>query len=906
VKSIAIIMFLVAGLVVFSPISAQTQAPQETRYADIVILKDESGSMNNKDPHDLRDLVVYTLANELELSPEGNRVSLVLYGASALRTVDLTQGYQEFRLPEKLHFDENQDFKDKYSSIEETPPRALTDFYLALREAGKILEAGGGGGERDKYVLLLTDGELHPYPGHERFEKVARQYVEQLGELAWGQRYDFTAKYSRDFCVEPDTRRIFEEVIPRYRKNGWKIFVIGFSDGIKRDFLKKLASSTNGSHGFAHDADAMAGLLDEMLPVFQNVIRFRDRDFCEEGKRKQYVEIQTVKAVTFRIQFSRGRGHSTLPLANQVEVQIRRPDGTILAKSDPAFRTYLNKKKQVLEMSAFIQSPPTGQWQVEIIGNGYDPCGKLRISAYRPQDLEVRVEPEMDRYSPGASVNLNVQLVADGNPVPLSSARADLLRPGEDEALASPQLASQGGEIFSGVLTLPEEDGQYLLRVTVRDKLTGAIVTTEKELPVLEMPCNPKITPSRINLGAVGGRANQSKEVSVVLSLDCPKVVDVRVDLPELKNGGVRIPGHWIHVSPKQGTFDARTGDLQISAYITLPEVLPSQIKSGEYKGDLYVHSPSFEKGAIKIPVKVQLQLPELIISPEVLSGGFHWQLGRPQEQEITIKVKGKGTYPVNLRFSDQLYEEGLGSADVNFEILNENGQPVASDNPLSVSSNRPRKVVARAWVDDQFFLENGQIDPDLRVQAGLYTGEVTVFGDRLAEKTLLVEMEVPEITHWERVRAGFPVVPLVFLGLLVLALALAVYRKLVLAVTWKLEIEDGECASPMTIEFKNPGGPGNIAFKRPVKIMRGGLHVEGSDGMEVECLSGRCQVIATGDDGGQYLLKLKFGPLAWGGEATGIPSRVFSLLLKWLVSLIIIAGALAVLVLVGQYLISA
>jgi uncharacterized protein with von Willebrand factor type A (vWA) domain len=57
------------------------------KKVDIILLQDESGSMDKTDPRHIRKLVATTLIEDQEVAGKGNRMSIILFGAIAKRSL---------------------------------------------------------------------------------------------------------------------------------------------------------------------------------------------------------------------------------------------------------------------------------------------------------------------------------------------------------------------------------------------------------------------------------------------------------------------------------------------------------------------------------------------------------------------------------------------------------------------------------------------------------------------------------------------------------------------------------------------------------------------------------------------------------------------------------------------------
>lgn len=791
-KSLVGIILLAAGLAGPRAATAQEAAKPvvttDAQAIDVILLLDESGSMKSSDPNDLRRVAVYQIAEEMKLAgPTGsgatNQVGVLVFGTTPKPALAMTQDADKALSlkNEDLSLPDIMPGANSYRTLESTPPRALTDIYSGLKSGMEILRATATGEkkQRTRYLVLLTDGKMQPWPGDLRFGDYSRQYRSSvLDAVPQGGRLPATEQFSDQFCSPQDRQRIQDEIIPVFRENGWVIHAIGFSDRTDSEFLRWLSEQTGGKAAIANDVSQMVSLLDDLLPHFRNVIRFRDIEFCDQEVFLDTVTLPALQASIFRVDFA-SRASAGLPQPSQVRVELVNPDGKVYSSSNPGeFTLYQNSKGRVLFMAARVEHPPSGAWRVKITGIGYRPCGKFRISGRRDQRVVISVSPASDVYMPGAQVDVEASLVGESGPIAISGAKGELISRGRG-FVAPLTLPTVQANKATGKLQFPVAEDDYTIRVELLDSTTGGRVEGQVTVPVKREQVDVKWTPSSINLGKVSP-GETTPEGTAKLTINPPRAADIRVTKPVLELGGVPLLSNWITVNPEDGKYDPST-TYNIGVRVSLPTTPPSNLKSGEYTGKMTVASGAFQNNYQKIPVKVQVVLPDLILSPSEVTLRFRKSFTIPQTAGITVKTNSPRSLRLTVRIPEVLYSTANPTEErVRLEVQNAGGVWVTSaEQEMTVSSGSPGRLNLRVVLKDEFLEANHKLDPDTRIQPDQYSGEIQVWGDGTPERPLRIDAHVP-VTSWNLwIIDHFPLIPLVALGIAVLSVvALGIFGR--------------------------------------------------------------------------------------------------------------------------------
>ncbi len=371
---------------------------------NLVVAVDTSGSMRYSDPRDLRSDSVRLIT---ELLRRNDRLCLIAFDEDARVMLPL------------------ETVKKARSSLKKTRKRTpssgkLTNIYEALRKSYAVLSEPGAG---EGTIILLTDGRM---------------------DLGSGVR-DAELK-----------RKVIEELLPRIRKSGIRVYTIGLSGRPDRDFLDSIAATTGGLF-YPIDKGrtmhiAFADILNDIRTA--DMLPLRDRRFHVDSS------VEEIKIIATRANPGRG-------------IAIELPDRTIITGGDHPETTYWYSAKFFDVI--ILREPPTGTWKIHYSDGASEIV--LIMSA-----LRLMVSVPGDALTPGDRITLTAYL-REGDRilkmVPLileeASFDAEITTPsGEHAGIGLHDDGRNGDGVRSdGIYTarfVPDEPGTYSLRVTVRGK----------------------------------------------------------------------------------------------------------------------------------------------------------------------------------------------------------------------------------------------------------------------------------------------------------------------------------------------------------------------------------------------------------------------------------------------------
>jgi Mg-chelatase subunit ChlD len=145
-------LLCILGIVGFTPVS---RGAHMSRQATVVLMVDDSGSMETSDPGDLR---CTALRMFIALLDDGDRAGVVRFstGSAALTEGIVALGTHRDGLLDAAQF---------------CPAEGYTDIKAAFVEAGGMLSRGTLSADEPVSLILLTDGKPEiekPYPDYEQ------------------------------------------------------------------------------------------------------------------------------------------------------------------------------------------------------------------------------------------------------------------------------------------------------------------------------------------------------------------------------------------------------------------------------------------------------------------------------------------------------------------------------------------------------------------------------------------------------------------------------------------------------------------------------------------------------------------------------------------------------------------
>ncbi len=318
---------------------------QQDLGLDVLLVLDASGSMRRTDPLRLRDQGAKLFIRFLG---EQDRLVVVQFDRETKTVLEWTNATPAV-LPT---------IDQAISSI--SVEGRFTNLFLPVASALELLQAQGRH-DVGKYVVLLSDGKMDPHP--------AQGTPEAL------------------------TEQLFNEVLPRYKKNGVKLFTLALSDEADHQLLARLAQATDGLYWQARDVNDIHRKFSELFLALKNPQTLP----LDEGG----FEIdQNIREATFFITRKAG----------EENVELLDPEGNEITNTNlpPNIRWYKASQFDVVT----VNNPQAGRWRVWGIEN---PEGFASLLT----DLQLQVHWGATSLNAGDSVLVIARLTEQGKPLEL-------------------------------------------------------------------------------------------------------------------------------------------------------------------------------------------------------------------------------------------------------------------------------------------------------------------------------------------------------------------------------------------------------------------------------------------------------------------------------------------------------
>ena len=371
---------------------------------DAVLLLDSSRSMQRTDPKRLRDQGA-KLFNRL--LGDNDRVALVQFDRDARTLTD----FIEIR-PETV--------ADLDKTIEGIAAEGgFTDLEAPLDNALALLNEKGRP-KAVKAVILLSDGKMDPHPS--------------VG------------------TPQEATDRTIKEMLPKYKRKGYKIYTLSFSDESDAELLARFATDTNGIHWTAKDVETLHAKFSELFLALK-------KPQISPIEKGGFEIDSSVKEATFYI--TRKDPDS--------QITILPPDGIEISSTDfpPGAKWFHGERFDVIT----IKKPTSGTWFIHGVEN---PEGFASLLT----DIKLQVKWPETALAAGDRVSFYARLTDKGEVLPPkgigevtlfnykivdskgeSFAAAEMNDKGEDGD------AKAGDGIYSATVRLPDE-GEFSLITT--------------------------------------------------------------------------------------------------------------------------------------------------------------------------------------------------------------------------------------------------------------------------------------------------------------------------------------------------------------------------------------------------------------------------------------------------------
>ncbi len=746
-KSLALlaICFVVDPLPAFARESSQASVENRmvAKKVDIVLLQDESGSMEKSDPHQIRKLVASSLIDDLEIAGEGNQMALVLFGARSETAVGLSRAFEAIRSASERGF-ANADGSAKPRSISSVNPRWYTDIYGVLKTAHDILvsdkaASASSSQDKEKHVILLTDGEMDPWPGNvHRYGSDAKGY---LSCLDGRDRKTCDGRF-RDEVESIDMQYLFDNagLLGEFKEQGWQVHCIGFSPGVDSTLLQRIANATLGHAGIASDYTELLNILSSCIPPPQNVVTIYVEDFCDTKFVEANVTIdREIKAAQFKVDLNSMLGQQASVKPQDIRIILEDPTGRIRSSEKHDFRFDTTREGLVVTATYFEDRPTAGEWRITVEGVGADICGKIEVKGRVPFDPRVEFAPQMETYYGGQSVNLQATLRNEDarEDVPMRRVETKLRVSSPDGSSIEEQKVaydlSEGGTKAAAKLVIPQgHQGIAAFETTITDEKYGSQTRHFRKVEIAPSPesCEIRANPERIDLGAVGDPAYFASG-RVELTTPCPTPFELKITKPRFESPqGEEIPIVWVEVDVSSNTL-AAGAPVALEVRVKLPSDVSLNLPQGVYEGEILVEIRNLQ-GDCVIPVQLEVKVPEVVVQPreKTLVYDFWWRLGRPIEKVFDVGHTSREERQVRIELPDSFTDSrGRHIDGISVRI------PETDEAEWTLYPNDYKSVPLVVAV------ENPSLEEPFRIKQGRYHVE----GEGLKPQEIVLQVIIPE-----------------------------------------------------------------------------------------------------------------------------------------------------------------
>lgn len=783
------VLFPGAGL------TAVTMTRAQPKKVDIVLLQDESGSMDDTDPHQIRKHVATFLIEDLEVAGEGNRMALVIYGARSEVRVPLSRDFDRVQQESENGFYQVSGPFNR-QTLSSLPPRQYTDIYGALQAAFNMLkqepEVNARSDRRGKevHVILLTDGKMYPWPGNDRYGPLAVTYQECLSRGTGFKKCD---ERFRERAIETDRTAMFDPagLLASFKERGWRVHCLGFSSGADEKLLSRISHATYGHSGIAKDYTQLLQTLENIIPPAPNVVEVLLKEFCKTRRVEEQIEIgREIRALQFKIDLNRMLAQKASIKRQNLKIEITDPQGNSISSDQGTFRFNTSKEGFVVTASYFQKKPAPGTWRILVEGLGADICGNVKAKLQVPFEPELTFVPEMSTYFGGQKFNVHVTLknVEDHDRVPMKEVLGEFQFAAKDGTFTKKKVdfrVSPGGDAAEAVFAVPEEiKGRATIETVIIDRKYSSRTTAYRDFTVEPGPETADLSadPPKLMLGMIGDETSEVVSDPIKITTQSYKELEVDCVKPKLTCGGQQIPIVWVSLEPSSGVISVQR-PLDIRVKVSLPEGVSLALPQGVYNGEIKVE-PRKMSGECVIPVELQVEVPEIFVEPQRLRYDFWWRIGRPVTGSIRVgHTSGRDRIlrvelPRYFKDARRRYEKDIRLSVPGTETLEWDLAPGTETGiPLSLS------------------LENTSLNRRQRIPRGTYTAVLRVTGEGLAPREVPVRVRVPEkpaVVRYGRPFAKYAAAVFAFMALFGCMVFLYRARKSLFRKKYKMTFDKG------------------------------------------------------------------------------------------------------------------
>ncbi len=726
----------------------------------VILLQDESGSMDRTDPKSIRLLGAYYLGTHLNLSGKENLMGLIIFATRPYIVFKPSSEFEKINEVARKGLKDYQwkppDYREAflYQDVKYTPPRMFTDIRAALEMAYNILDETNG--NYDKHVILLTDGKVDPWPGFvDRFGDIAIDYKNLMKSIPIKERWEETKRFkkiNKKEIAEVDKQEILTAIARRFRERGWRIHTIGFSEEVDAEFLSKLAMSTGGKYGIAKSFKELSELIKRILPKPYNVVNLKIEQFCRTPEHTTKIEVPgNIEEVVFEIDFTRIlKIGGTPPLPDQISVILTSPAGEKVQYSQDEY--YTNEAGQVLVARYFVLEPESGLWTLQIKGKGgYEPCGEVRIKGRRKQEPLIVLLPQKEKDQWTRHLN-----TATGNLMDLTGVKAFIKGEETNYKLLKVMgyLQSIEGERKEIKFSLEQDStcaigdlqgliknlGEYFVVVKMVEKEYKDTFEVSQKLEIKPWRgCEAICTPGRVDLGMLtDAKRKVSKKVKIEIEPECEFWKPARIEIikPVLTMGKNKISQKWISVEPEKGRLTREIG-FEFTISVELPKEF--RLPSGKYSGYIKAKCGIFEEGEIEIPVSVFIKTPQYIIKPAFLK--FKWWLRVGNKQKKSFILSHTSALEKKIRICLPAEMKSMADEPEPNLVVSFDKDSVVDFKEISLAPKRSKKIVIYGWIKDA----RRDIPRHTTVPAGQYKGKIKFVTEGIPDSTLSLQFIIPE-----------------------------------------------------------------------------------------------------------------------------------------------------------------
>ncbi|MCG2830065.1 MAG: hypothetical protein L6302_03360, partial [Desulfobacteraceae bacterium] len=473
--------------------------------------------------------------------------------------------------------------------------------------------------------------------------------------------------------------------------------------------------------------------------------------------------------------------------AADITIQITDPSGNTISSTNNQFRFNTTKDGLVVSASYFKNNPQAGDWKIKVEG-ARNLCGKLKVLGRVPFVPEMRFVPEMSTYYGDDLVAVQVSLKnQDDNQIVSMDVATGFLKfskSGEDTVMQPVEFqVSPDGSHANAEVRIPENiKGSAGIEATIIDKKYKSKTSDFKNLNVAadRRQVIVNADPKNINMGIIGDDTYQASSGDIKLTTSSPvDFVEFTCIKPILQYGNNKIPEIWVKVTPDSGRLSP-TQPVNVQINVEIPESVSLALPQGVYKGLFIIESENAQMAdnSGRIPVELELKIPEIIVEPARLKYDFKWRLGASLTEKIEIGHTSSVARSINIELPHFFKnKQGKNQADIDIGLSD------SDKASLDIMDGDLEELGI------QLKLTSTNLHEKLRIPPGTYRETIILKGPGMQPKTVDISVKIPKVPLIVRLRPIVKWMTVFFVVLTVAGIVLFIYRSIMNCFERKYEI---------------------------------------------------------------------------------------------------------------------